>query len=137
MMEDVSRAAQPLIVTRVGLIATDSLPQHNTVSMRLTTNRRIPRLLGAKRFGGVNEVDTTGDVLTGAGKTRWETVRNAIIGGFGPDANGNLWVLLVVSRKYSNMATLPVATVDWQVAQQCVLRLNVSNLDRRKSSTVV
>lgn len=133
-VDDPTRLAVSTASAVVGAIATDPLPQHDTVVMILRTARRGSRGRGAKRFGGANEIDTTGDVLTGAGLVRWQTVQTALATNFN-DADGNTWVPQVVSALYSNFKVSP-ATISAEQVTSVTLLKDINDLNRRKIRSV-
>lgn len=84
----------------VGAIGTDSEPNNDAVFVLLKTGARGRQGLGSKHFGGTSEVDTTDNVLVGAGLARWQAVQaacNLMI----TDASPNNYLPTVVSRKNS------------------------------------
>lgn len=131
-IDDPSRLGVDIVQAGAGAIATDPEPQQNTVVMIYKTNRRGSRGRGAKRFGAVNEVDTTGDVLTGAGLARWQTLQTALAANF-TDADGNVWTPYVLSRRWSILTASP-AVIDANPVTAVVLDTNVCTLKRRKAN---
>lgn len=117
----------------VGAIAGQRLPTHVTVSMGLRTDTRGRYATGAKRFSPFAEADTTGDVLTGAGLTRWQTLQAAMLAGF-TDATPNTWVPVVVSKFHSTLQN-PTNIFSYQV-NNVVLNKRVSRLKRRQTVSV-
>lgn len=117
----------------VGAIATDSQPTHDAVSMLLRTEYRGGNYRGSKHFGGVNEIDTTGDILTGAGLTRWTAVRDALRLPI-VDASPNTWKLIVVSRDpaLSDFSVLPTVYEGNDVTE-VEMNLRVGSMARRAS----
>jgi hypothetical protein len=134
--DDPTRLAVSAASAAVGAIATDSAPQQNTVCMKIPTGIRVPPLVGGKKFGAVNEVDTTNDILVGAGLARWQAVRDACFAGF-TDADGNVWTLYVLSREHSILDNLPQAVITAYAATSVILKKNVLTLRRRRSSQVI
>ena len=117
-----------------GAIATDSEPVTTCVSMLYRTGLRGKNYRGAKRFAGVNEVDTTGDVLTGAGLVRWQTLQTALAANM-TDALGNVWVPCVVSRSLSQLVANPTTVVNNDVVA-VLLNLNIGTMRGRRVATV-
>lgn len=134
-VDDPTRPAVAVNDASVGAIPTDSEPQGNTVSMRLRTASRLPRCVGAKRFGGVSEVDTTSDILV-AGLARWQAVQAAVAANLPADANGNVWTPYVVSFMNSDLSSLPAATIVAFPVIGVDLRKNVKSLKSRIASDV-
>ena len=133
-LDDALDAYQGFPVTAVGAIATDSQPTFNAVFMELQTGLRGRSYRGSKHFPAVNESDTTGDILTGAGLARWQAIQTALALPL-TDAIGNVWTLTVVSRKApaqykvnpTNVIATPVVAV--------VLDTDVGTMRRRKVKT--
>lgn len=117
-----------------GAIATDSLPSDDAVYYLYRTGLRGRNYRGAKHFGPASEVDTTADVLTGAGLARWQTVQTALAAS-NTDANGNVWAPAVLSRSLSQLRTNPTTVVANNV-QQVLLDLNIGTMRHRRSRTV-
>jgi len=126
----------PVATTRAGAgaIATDSLPTIDSVSMLYRTAKRGRSYRGSKHFPGGSEADTTGDVLTGAGLARWQTVQTTLAANV-TDALGNVWVPAVLSRKLSVLATNPTTVVANDVTS-ILLNKNVGTMRRRRVTTV-
>lgn len=99
----------------VGAIATDSYNIEFAVYILFGLAIRGRGVHGSKHFAPFSEADTTNDLLTGAGLTRWQTVATSLLATLGPDASGNTWVPCVVRRPpYSQLITNPttVTTLD-------------------------
>jgi len=121
-------------VAGAGAIATDSEPSDDAVYILLRSSLRGKSYRGGKHFAGTSEVDTTGDVLTGAGLTRWQAVRDACKANF-TDAGGNVWAPVIVSRKLSNFVPVPAVIVSAFVSD-ALLDLNIGTMRRRRTKTV-
>jgi len=117
----------------VGAIATDSEPSEDNAVINLITAFRGKAARGFKHFGGVNEVDTTLDVLTGAGLARWQAVRDACKLGL-TDANGTTYAPFILSRFYSQILTAPTAIYGADITN-AKLNLVVASMRKRKSKT--
>lgn len=117
-----------------GAIATDGLPSDDAVCFILKTALRGKKYQGAKHFAGPNEVDTTDDILTGAGKTRWKAVGASLLAPQG-DASGNTWNLCVLSRSLSQLKVNPTTVVSNNVSG-INIDLNIGTMRRRRSKTV-
>jgi len=117
-----------------GAIATDSAPGLDTVTMLLRTGNRGKSYRGSKHFAGLNEIDTTGDVLTGAGLTRWQTLQTAVAANI-VDALNNVWTPTVVSRKLSQLVLNPTTVVANDVTQ-VLINKSVGTMRRRRTITV-
>jgi len=118
----------------VGAIATDSLPTDLTVSMLLRTGLRGRNYRGSKHFPAANEADTTGDVLTGAGLVRWQTLQASVFATL-VDALVNSWVPSVLSRSLSVLDTNPTTVIANDVTQ-VLLNKNTGTMRRRRVATV-
>jgi len=117
----------------VGAIATDSEPTVDAVVVKLVSLMRGKVGRGFKHFGSTSEVDTTGDVLTGAGLARWQTVRDALKVVL-VDANGNSWTPIIASRYLAVWDFVP-PTIRGSDVTNSVLNLTVSTMRRRKAKT--
>lgn len=135
-VDDPTRPAVGVVDASVGAIGTDSEPQQNTVSMRLVTASRIPRCVGAKRFGGVSEVDTTNDILV-AGLARWQAVQAAVLANLPNDANGNVWTPYVISFISSDLGLTPNALIVAFPIIRVDLRKNIRTLNSRRAAQVL
>jgi hypothetical protein len=118
----------------VGAIATDSSSVDDCVSMLLRTGLRGRAYRGSKHFVGLNEIDTTGDVLTGAGLTRWQAVQTGVFATL-VDALVNSWVPCVLSRSKSILATNPTTVIANDITQ-VLLNKNVGIMRKRRVATV-
>jgi hypothetical protein len=118
----------------VGAIATDGMPTIDSVSFLLQTGLRGKSYRGSKHFPGVNEIDTTNDILVGAGFARWQAVQTAIQAAL-VDTALNTWVPSVLSRKLSVLGTNPTTVVANDVVQ-VLLNKNVGTMRRRRVLTV-
>jgi len=133
-LNDALDAPQSFAVAGAGAIATDSLPSDAAIYFLFRTSLRGRNYRGSKHFGPASEIDTTGDVLTGAGLARWQTVQTALALNF-VDANANTWIPQVVSTTLSNLVTNPTNVVTNDVTQ-VLLDLNVGTMRRRRARTV-
>lgn len=133
-IDDATDAPESFANAGVGAIATDSLPTDVCVSMLLRTAKRGRYYRGAKRFAGASEADTTGDILTGAGLARWQTLQTAV-GANIVDALVNTWVPSVLSVSNSVLATNPTTVVANDVTA-CLLNKNVGTMRGRRVATV-
>ena len=133
-IDDATDPAVDFARAGAGAIATDSLPIETCVSMLMRTGLRGRSYRGAKRFAGANEADTTGDVLTGAGLARWQTVQTAVFATL-VDALVNSWVPCVLSRSLSQLEFNPT-TVIHNDATQVLLNKNLGTMRKRRVLTV-
>lgn len=117
----------------VGAIATDGEPSEDNAVVNLGSAYRGKAARGFKHFAGVNEIDTTLDVLTGAGLTRWQAVRDACKLGL-TDANGTTYAPFILSRFYSQIL-VPPTTIYGADITTAKLNLVVASLRKRKSKT--
>lgn len=118
----------------VGAIASDSMPSDDAVYYLYRTALRGRSYRGSKHFGPLSEVDTTQDLLTGAGLARWVTLKTALVTP-NTDANGNVWVPSVLSRLLSQLRTNPTNVVN-NFVTEVLLDLNVGTMRKRRSRTV-
>lgn len=132
-LDDALDAYQFFTLIGSGAIATDSLPSYNAVFMLMRTGVRGKSYKGSKHFPGVSEADTTGDVLTGSGLTRWQAVQAAVAASL-TDGNGNVWNPTIVSRKLSQLTVNPTTVVANDVTS-VVLDIDVGTMRRRKVQT--
>lgn len=110
MIEDAVDFPNQFSVAGVGAIPTDSSPSDDAVVLYLQTSLRGRKYRGYKHLAGVNEADTLGDVLTGAGLGRWTAVKTAVAAGF-TDADGNVWVPSVVSPSECQLKVNPTTVL--------------------------
>jgi hypothetical protein len=118
----------------VGAIATDSLPSDDAVYFRLYTALRGKSYRGGKHFSPASEIDTTNDLLTGAGLARWQVLKTAMAANL-TDANGNVWNPVVLSRKLSQLKKNPTTLISNAITS-VVLDANIGTMRRRRSKTV-
>ena len=135
VLDDFNDAAEAFAIAGNGAIATDSLPSNQAVYMLFRTALRGRSYRGSKHFGPASEVDTTNDILTGAGLARWQSVRNGLLATM-VDASGNSWVPTVLSRKFSNLTQLPIAAVSAEQITGVLLDLNIGTMRKRRSKTI-
>lgn len=135
ILDDFNDYPTNFAVAGVGAIATDSLPSNEAVYLLLRTSLRGRNYRGSKHFGPASEVDTTNDLLVGAGLARWQAVQAAVLSNL-VDANGNTWVPTVLSRNLSNLSLLPLASVVATQITDVLLDKNIGTMRRRRSVTV-
>lgn len=134
-IQDATDPAQEIAIAGNGAILTDREPSEDSVVMRLKSGYRGKTFRGFKLFGGTNEIDTTQDILTGAGLARWQAVRDSLIVVLG-DADGNQWTPFLASRYQVNWTVNPciVRGVD---IQSCTLNLRISRMTKRRAKSVI
>lgn len=124
-------------MTGPGAIAGERLPLDTTVVMLLGTNKRGARYKSRKFFGGANEADTTGDVLTGAGLGRWQSLRDGLLLPLS-DTPGNAWIPVTLQgKKEGTDLKVDPCILYTEDVTTCVLNLNVSDLDKRHVTRAV
>jgi len=133
-IDDANDAPTVFSVAGVGAIATDSAPSNDAVYFLYRTALRGKSYRGSKHFGPLSEVDTTQDILTGAGLARWNVVKAGLVLPL-TDAGGNTWTPAVLSRKLSQLRTNPTTVVANDVTE-VLLDLNVGTMRKRRSKTV-
>lgn len=121
-------------VAGAGAIATDSEPSDDAVYLLYRTALRGQSYRGSKHFGGSSEVDTTGDILVGAGLARWQAVQAALLLPL-VDASPNTWTPWVFTRKNSQSVVNPT-TIKGADVTQVLLDKNIGTMRRRRSVTV-
>lgn len=134
-LNDASDGPTSFAAAGAGAIITDSEPSSDSVVVRLRSAFRGKTMRGFKHFGASSEIDTTGDVLTGAGLIRWQAVRDAC-GAQLTDALGNKWNPFVRSRQGEQVKINPT-TVRGVDITSVVLNLVVSTMRKRKAASVV
>lgn len=135
ILDDFNDAETVFTAAGVGAIVTDSYASNAAVYLLYRTALRGRSFRGSKHFAGLSEVDTTDDILTGAGLVRWQTVQAACLANL-VDANGNTWTPTVLSRKLSQLNALPLATVVANDVTDVLLDLNVGTMRKRRSKTI-
>lgn len=118
----------------VGAIATDRAASFNAVYMLYRSGVRGRKYIGSKHFAAVNEIDTTGDVLTGTGLTRWQALQTALAALL-TDSTGNIWRPCNVTKQGSVYKKNPTSVVYNDVVS-IALDLNLGTMLRRKVATV-
>lgn len=121
----------------IGAVAGDSMTSIEAAFILMKTGLRGKSYRGSKHFGPLSESDTTSgtdDIFNAAALTRWGAVVSAINGGF-TDANGNIWLPTVVSRKLSNFTATPAVIVA-NVVSQILLNKRIGRLRRREAKSV-
>jgi hypothetical protein len=124
-----------VISAAVGAIGTDSYDSRSAVYMQLVSRFRGRSYNGSKHFAPLSEVDTTGDILTGAGLTRWEAVRDALKLTF--TATGQVFRPVIFSRLLSDVTLMPRASLVYSDVVNVLLNKNVGDMRKRKSGRVV
>jgi hypothetical protein len=132
-IDDSTDPPTPFTRAGVGAIATDAYFTDGCVSMLLKTALRGREFQGAKHFPALNEADTTGDVLTGAGLTRWQTLQATVFGNL-VTALANVWTPVVFSRKESTLDN--PTTIIFNDVTQVLLNKNIGTMRRRRIATV-
>jgi len=113
-----------------GAIATDRLATYSSVYMQLNTGIRGKTYRGAKKLYGANEIDTTGDLLTGAGLVRWQDVQAQLVLPFAIGAEN--YVPAVVSFKAPTQLKVNPTNVGINAITSVVLNLDTGTMRRRK-----
>lgn len=133
-LNDALDPPQEFPVAGVGAIVTDSMPSDDAIYMLMRSALRGRNYQGSKHFGQGSEVDTTNDLLTGAGLARWVTMRNAVAANI-VDATPNTWVPIVLSRNLSQLQKNPTFVSSADVVS-VLLDLNIGTMRRRRSATI-
>jgi len=117
----------------VGGVAGDSMPTLNAAYVLMRTPFRGKSYRGFKRFGPLNEADTTAatdDIFNAAAIARYATLRTAMITPI-VDATPNTWTLEVVSRILSNFDVTPCVIESADVSE-ILLNKRVTRSKRRE-----
>lgn len=133
-VDDATDATHSATISQVGAVVGDGLSNFNCVTIRLKSAVRGRSGMGSKHFAPLSESDGDDDVLTGAGLTRWQAVRDVLDDQF-TDADGNVWRPCILSRTLSQLATNPT-TVARNDVVSCVLNTTYGTMKRRKVKTV-
>lgn len=133
-LNDAEDPFEDFVAAGAGAIATDSEPSDDAVYVYLKTAVRMPGGKGGKHFAGTSEVDTTGDILVGAGLARWVTVRNACAAAMA-DATPTNWVPTIFRPTLSQVRVNPTNVIYADVAS-ALLDLNIGTMRRRRTKTV-
>jgi len=134
IVNDAEDPYQDIADAGVGAIATDSEPNNDAVYALMKTAKRGRFATGSKHFGGPSEIDTTDNILVGAGLARWETLRAALAVAV-VDAAPNTYVPCVLSRTYSQLITNPTTVVSNDVTS-VLLNKRIGSMVRRKGASV-
>lgn len=132
-------AEDPTVTTTLagtGAIATDRAPSFTAVYMNLQSNSRARWARGSKHFTALNEIDTTKDILTGAGLARWQAVQAAILANL-TDAGGNIWQPCIVAGAPASQLRTNPTTVVSSLVTAIVLNLSIGRMKKRQSKSVV
>ena len=127
----------PFAHVPVGGVAGDGLSTLLAVYMLFRSNYRGKSFRGAKHFGPMSEADSTAlgdDVLNAAAIARFNTISAALAAPL-VDADGNNWVLTILSRALSSIDTNPtvVTTTDVSVI---LLNTRLGRMKRRQIQSV-
>jgi hypothetical protein len=136
-IRNISDAADPEIsftIAGAGAIATDSEPSADAVVVALLTAARGRQGRSYKHLAGVNEADTTGDVLTGGGKTAWEAVRDGVKATL-VDSLGNTWVPFVRCNFGAEYHVPPIVVRGYD-ATGAYLQTVVGTMRKRKTKGI-
>lgn len=133
-VDDATDPVASMVRAGVGAIATDPLPTIDSVYYLFRTVLRGRNYRGSKHFPAPSEADTTGDVLTGAGLARWQTLQTALAAPI-VDALGNTWVPSLLSRTLSQLVVNPTTVVATDI-QAVLLNLNIGTMRKRRTQTV-
>jgi hypothetical protein len=129
--DDAIDPAEQFVQAGVGAIAGERLPDYVTATVRLKGNVRSRSGRGRKSYSPITEVDSTGDNLSTAERTRWNTVAAAILAGF-TDGDGNQWISIIKSGVLPAQYKMnPTTVVTYNVIQTST-NANLGILKRRK-----
>lgn len=130
---------QPVPTSRAvaGAIAGECLPTTLSAFILTRTGLRGKSYKGSKKLFPFSEADTTlatADLWNAACLARLATIASAILAGF-TDANNNVWVPVVLSRKLSSLAANPTTVVTNDITQALVNK-RVGRMKRRQVKSV-
>ena len=134
-LDDAVDPYQDFPAAGVGAIGTDSEPSDTAVYVYQKVGIRVRGGKGGKHFSGTSEVDTTVDVLTGAGLVRWQAVRDACKA-IMVDATPNTWVPTIVSAAPFSQLKFNPTTIVFADVVDALLDLNIGTMRRRRTKTV-
>lgn len=136
-INDVNDAYVPFAHAVAGAVAGDSMDSIATAYILLKTGLRGKSYRGSKKLGPLSEADTTTpneDIFNAAAIARMATLITAM-GTPILDANGNTWVLSVVSTKQSQLRINPTLVIATDVST-IALNKRISRLKKRQRKSV-
>lgn len=137
-IEDAQRPAITVSRAGVGAVSGDGMPMHNAVYILKRMGIRGRGAHGSNHFGPLSESDTTAgtdDILNAAAITRFNAVITALVANI-TDANGNIWVPVIVSRvKPAQYKTNPTNVIYYPVSQM-LLNKRIGRMKRRERGSV-
>jgi hypothetical protein len=133
-IQNISDPEQVFVAAGAGAIGTDCLQTDDAVVVCLQSAARGQQGKAFKHFGGPSEIDTTGDVLTGAGLARWQAVRDAVKSAL-VDALGNTWVPFVKCNFGASYSSPPVVVRGYDVIN-AYLNTVVGVMRKRKAKGI-
>lgn len=136
-VDDAEDPYRVFVQANVGAIATDSYEIRNAVFVLLGLAVRGRGRHGSKHFAPFSEADTTNDLLSGAGLTRWQAVATAMLAPLGPDTSNNTWIPCVVSRSRSQLEFNPTTVVRLDIVTATVNKRPGSMKKRQIKSVYV
>jgi len=113
-----------------GAVTGDRLPLNTAATVRLRCADRGKRFRGSKHFAPISEDDTLLDELKAATLATWTTQCAQFIASL-TDANGNLWVPIVLSRTYSNLTALTPSFVYSRITSATINKI-IGTMRRRR-----
>lgn len=123
--------------TLAGAVAGDRMTTINAAYLRIRTGLRGKHYRGSKHLGPLSESDTTTpneDIFNAGAISNFGSVSTAIMAGF-TDADGNVWVPVVLSRSISQLRVNPTTVIINPMAS-CTLNKRVGRLRRREVKSV-
>lgn len=121
----------------VGGVAGDSMSTIMSVYLLLRTGLRGKSYRGCKHLAPASEADTTAatdDILNAAALARFGALGSAILAGF-TDANGNVWVPVILSKTLSQLLVNPTTVVKTDVTSVLVNK-RLGRMKRRQVTSV-
>ena len=128
----------PFAHVNAGGVAGDSMPTDQAAYFLQRTGLRGRKYRGSKHFAPMSEADTTAgtdDIFNAAALARMATVAAALLAGF-TDANMNVWVPAVVSRRPPSQLVVNPTTVVANVVTTVLVKKSVGTMNHRKVKSV-
>lgn len=137
-IEDAVRPVVTVSRAGVGAVSGDGMPMHNAVYILKRMGIRGRGAHGSNHYGPLSEADTTAgtdDILNAAAITRFAAVITALTANL-TDANGNIWVPVVVSRVKPAQYKVNPTNVIYYPISQMLLNKRIGRMKRRERQSV-
>jgi hypothetical protein len=134
-IDDALDQALPFPETGVGAVAGDSQSTIDAVYILFRTGVKGRSYRGSKHYAPISEADATvGDILNAAAIARFTAIMTALATPI-VDADGNTWVIQVLSRVLSQTEVNPTNIVASDVTS-LLLNKRIGRMKRRETSSV-